>query len=522
MERRFGHDFSRVRVHTDAAAEQSARDVNAHAYTVGTDIVFGAGRYAPGSGEGRRLLAHELTHVVQQSGGAAAVQRQPRAPDPDAGRAAAAEEAEAVAGVTGEQLDAQSNAEEALKLAGRKHADKSYAWSVGLKDRARLQKSRELSPGLQQEITVKMRFFSGEAKAAYIQTISPALADFPSEQVTDILAGRDAVRAGGGQQAPGSACDAGKKQFPLEYEGEPAKTRCMDIGSDPELAGAYFDANIASAVGYSVEGTTWENVEYDRFDVMLVRYKNGSSEYFILDEVGDFYYGGRTRITLDHGYLKRKNGLVYPVRDGRIYFNETLTPNVVAYKNGLKYQAKGMQDLYALLQVAGAHAMNMGAYGAGVGTFKASINAFRRSGPARLPGRPLPGGIKKPAPKKDGVPEPIADEADTQPIRAGEKVGDIVGGFRISGEKAFDGRTFQRDIYGLSNLQGRTTDVRPIMRLCRGLIQEARAAGAAELRINGHVIVNPNVLHIQRLVGHFGGTVRRTGPMSIEIVVPLR
>lgn len=65
---RFGYDFSRVRVHTGAAAEQSARDVNAHAYTVGNDIVFGSGRFAPGVHEGQRLVAHELTHVVQQTG----------------------------------------------------------------------------------------------------------------------------------------------------------------------------------------------------------------------------------------------------------------------------------------------------------------------------------------------------------------------------------------------------------------------------------------------------------------------
>lgn len=68
MEQRFGHDFSRVRVHSGAAAEQSARDVNAHAYTVGHNVVFGAGRFAPGTDDGKRLLAHELTHVVQQSG----------------------------------------------------------------------------------------------------------------------------------------------------------------------------------------------------------------------------------------------------------------------------------------------------------------------------------------------------------------------------------------------------------------------------------------------------------------------
>jgi Domain of unknown function (DUF4157) len=66
MESRFGHDFSQVRVHTDAKAAESAQAVNALAYTVGSDIVLGAGQYAPGTSAGRRLLAHELTHVVQQ------------------------------------------------------------------------------------------------------------------------------------------------------------------------------------------------------------------------------------------------------------------------------------------------------------------------------------------------------------------------------------------------------------------------------------------------------------------------
>jgi Domain of unknown function (DUF4157) len=66
MESRFGHDFSQVRVHRDAKAAESARAVNALAYTVGEDVVFGTGQYAPGSSTGQRLLAHELTHVVQQ------------------------------------------------------------------------------------------------------------------------------------------------------------------------------------------------------------------------------------------------------------------------------------------------------------------------------------------------------------------------------------------------------------------------------------------------------------------------
>jgi hypothetical protein len=66
MESRFGHDFANVRVHADATAADAARAVNALAYTLGNDIVFGAGAYEPNTQAGKRLLAHELTHVVQQ------------------------------------------------------------------------------------------------------------------------------------------------------------------------------------------------------------------------------------------------------------------------------------------------------------------------------------------------------------------------------------------------------------------------------------------------------------------------
>lgn len=66
MEPRFGHDFSHVRVHTDAKAAESARSVNALAYTVGRDMAFGSSQYTPTSEAGKRLIAHELTHVVQQ------------------------------------------------------------------------------------------------------------------------------------------------------------------------------------------------------------------------------------------------------------------------------------------------------------------------------------------------------------------------------------------------------------------------------------------------------------------------
>lgn len=90
MEPRFGHGFGQVRIHADRQAAQSAQSLGARAYTTGRHIVFGPGRYAPGTGEGRRLIAHELAHVLQQRNlsPGAAIQRQvdertgPAAPPP--------------------------------------------------------------------------------------------------------------------------------------------------------------------------------------------------------------------------------------------------------------------------------------------------------------------------------------------------------------------------------------------------------------------------------------------------------
>jgi len=77
FEPRFGHDFSRVRVHTDAKAAESVRAVNARAFTIGRDVVFGVGQYAPETSDGNRLLAHELVHTMQQNGDRIVGQRDP-------------------------------------------------------------------------------------------------------------------------------------------------------------------------------------------------------------------------------------------------------------------------------------------------------------------------------------------------------------------------------------------------------------------------------------------------------------
>jgi hypothetical protein len=77
FEPRFGRDFSSVRIHTDEHAAGSAAQIAARAYTVGNNVVFGAGQWSPSSTAGRKLLAHELAHVAQQTGGSGTIQRQP-------------------------------------------------------------------------------------------------------------------------------------------------------------------------------------------------------------------------------------------------------------------------------------------------------------------------------------------------------------------------------------------------------------------------------------------------------------
>jgi hypothetical protein len=96
MESRLDADFGAVRIHTDAAAAASARSIDALAYTSGDHVVFDSGMYAPSSTAGRRLLAHELTHVVQQRAGAVGIQRQPANPAKKADEEAAIKAEQAI------------------------------------------------------------------------------------------------------------------------------------------------------------------------------------------------------------------------------------------------------------------------------------------------------------------------------------------------------------------------------------------------------------------------------------------
>lgn len=115
FESRFGFDFSQVRVHTDSRAAESARRIGARAYAVADDVVFGAGRYAPASLAGRKLLAHELGHVAQQRmGGVAPVaeaENRARAVADRVSRGASVAPAELGGAPTGLYLDPDESAD---------------------------------------------------------------------------------------------------------------------------------------------------------------------------------------------------------------------------------------------------------------------------------------------------------------------------------------------------------------------------------------------------------------------------
>lgn len=120
MERRLGHDFSRVRIHSDEQAAESARAVNARAYAVGDHVVFAAGQYQPATPAGRALLAHELAHVAQQGG---ALPADLRLDDPGS---PAEREARAVGEAVGAGASVQPVETAGVPVVARTPADPSY------------------------------------------------------------------------------------------------------------------------------------------------------------------------------------------------------------------------------------------------------------------------------------------------------------------------------------------------------------------------------------------------------------
>jgi hypothetical protein len=205
MEPRFSADFSQVRIHTDTRAAESAHAVNALAYTVGHDVVFGANNYAPSSHNGRRLLAHELAHTIQQRDTSGA----PPSADPhgifESSADVAGREVAHGRGVSGDLpacgvgLSRAPASPDEIEMPGeygfaldpRRRTWRRYAQSEGQKDAARIRKSGKLSSADRQEVNAKLGFFEGEAKEVYLREIKPTLLDVEAAERRE----REASRA---------------------------------------------------------------------------------------------------------------------------------------------------------------------------------------------------------------------------------------------------------------------------------------------------------------------------------------
>ncbi|MDO8356372.1 MAG: DUF4157 domain-containing protein [Nitrospirota bacterium] len=153
FEPRFGQDLKDVRVHADRDAQRSAQEVNAQAYTVGSHVVFNAGRYMPDTPKGLQLLAHELTHTIQQS----------------------------ISSSCGIGLQRQPLPQEEIEMPAvfaadrRKRTWRQYARLLGEQDAARIRRDGTLSSDLRDELNAKLRFFEDQARTMYIREIKPAL-----------------------------------------------------------------------------------------------------------------------------------------------------------------------------------------------------------------------------------------------------------------------------------------------------------------------------------------------------------
>lgn len=193
MEPRFGHDFGHIRVHTDARAAESASAVGALAYTVGQNVVFAGGRYAPHTKQGRKLLVHELTHTIQQRslGSAVSGDRSISMEAPDTSFERAAEQRAAGIGSASERVaplqqialqrqpasssEIEMPAEWAFAADKRKSTWRHYAKAEAQKDAVRIRKNGKISSQDREEITAKLHFFEGDAWKVYVREMKPAL-----------------------------------------------------------------------------------------------------------------------------------------------------------------------------------------------------------------------------------------------------------------------------------------------------------------------------------------------------------
>ncbi len=501
MENRFGRDFSRVRIHTDDGAAASAEAVHARAYTVGTDMAFAAGQYAPGTERGRQLLAHELVHTIQQEP-ASGTLRQPA--------------------FNGDlEVNADATARDAL--AGQRVSTTLPTSGIGL----------ACAPA------------DDERAKAVAEAEAAARTDDTTE---DAPAARPGVVSS--RFSPGGFTDKESDALLQEYAGHNKLLSMALTLADRQArrhefwdgGPSYNDADVKEAFALDLYWDPKVNgyVRQPYVDQM---------EKAVHDdpEAHDLY---NTRLwQLSHNEEdkpSRFTRLVHFVCE----HTEPCSSNIQQFR---KDRESGMSR---------AEAINRGMARLAVTAETMVLPTPGPSGPIALGPRGLPtstpfnlpspeavgvGGAKAPVPPpapepllttgsrsggpsggrgstgETAVPETVVDQP-TSPVRQGDPGGgEKVGDFRIYGEKGLKGNTFEREIYGLKSIEKPTTDVGvgPLLKLFKSLMAEARAAGATKLRIVGKVVVNKNILKMGPVVAKYGGTFRQVDAMTVEIEIPL-
>ena len=222
LERRFGHDLSRVRVHSDGPAANSARATRSLAYTVGQHIAFAKGQFRPETPTGRALLEHELMHTVQQRLahiGSSPIAVAPERPDEPLRTAALQQQPDPSSDKESEPLFAVFVADP------RRRSDKTLARSEARADSARIKKLGSLSREDRQIVNAKLTFFQGAAWKTYGDIIRPALREVTREEIEI-----PAVWAGRGSQNADDDATYAKS----EGERDAARIRQSDALSDED------------------------------------------------------------------------------------------------------------------------------------------------------------------------------------------------------------------------------------------------------------------------------------------------
>lgn len=481
MEPRLGHALGHVRLHTDAQAAASADAVRAQAYTVGSHVVLGARAHAPATLPGRRLLAHELAHAIQQGGGRASpvpprlspsgivLARQPV----DDERARAIAEAEAVAARIDRELAEGDSGQ------GTGEVPPSAFSPGGFTD--------EVADALVRKAEARVKLGS----------LALALAE------------KQARRHAFWDRNPSYNSSDAREAFQLDLYWDPKE--------EGYIRQPYVDA--AEAV-VRADPNAWDLYRSHFWDLTENKPVKKSRFKRAMDFVCEHTEPCASNIAQFR--RDRESGMSRAEALNRGMSRLAVMAELMALPGS---GPSGPIQIGPRAVPAGGPATMPAGEAAGPGALERpaapSSKPLQTSGPkARGPSEPSPAPPKDPA-----APEPIVDEPATNPVRrGGAEVGERVGEFRIYGEKGLEGRTFERQIFGLRSVHEPSTaiGVRPLLRLFKSLLAEARAAGATRLRIVGRVVRNENILKMGPIAEKYGGTFERVDATTVVIEIPLQ